>query len=174
MRSLMLSVIVLLAGLPANAQPTRATAVSPDAGRQVRRDFTLEQAALARNSTLAASMQQEARSKLDLAARAVLVELASGPENADPYPVARREVRSRFGRLSTQQSDLLSLYVLTSVAGLLSRPDELKRNGMNEMSEMTSLRLQMMMDRRSKLMSTLSNLMKKTSDTQKSLIQNLK
>jgi flagellar hook-basal body complex protein FliE len=31
---------------------------------------------------------------------------------------------------------------------------------MNEMSEMTSLRLQMMMDRRSKLISTLSNIMR--------------
>jgi hypothetical protein len=36
---------------------------------------------------------------------------------------------------------------------------------MNELSEMTSLRLQMMMDRRSKFISTLSNIMKKISTT---------
>ncbi len=45
---------------------------------------------------------------------------------------------------------------------------------MNEMSEMTSLRLQMAMDRRSKLVSTLSNVMKKISETQDTLVQNLK
>jgi hypothetical protein len=54
--------------------------------------------------------------------------------------------------------------------------DDLKNqlDSMNEMSEMTSLRLQMMMDRRSKFIETLSNLMKKISDTQDSVIQNLK
>jgi hypothetical protein len=49
-----------------------------------------------------------------------------------------------------------------------------KLDGMNEMSEMTSLRLQMMMDRRSKFMSTLSNIMKKISTTQDTIVQNLK
>ncbi|MEO8484812.1 MAG: hypothetical protein ABI585_00600 [Betaproteobacteria bacterium] len=45
---------------------------------------------------------------------------------------------------------------------------------MSEMGEMESLRLQMAMDRRSKLMSTLSNMLRKMSDTSKSVIQNLK
>jgi hypothetical protein len=49
-----------------------------------------------------------------------------------------------------------------------------KLDSMNEMSKMTSLRLQMMLDRRSRFMSTLSNIMKKLSDTQNSLVQNLK
>lgn len=49
-----------------------------------------------------------------------------------------------------------------------------KLDSMNEMSEMTSLRLQMMMDRRSKFISTLSNIMKKISSTQDTLVQNLK
>lgn len=47
-------------------------------------------------------------------------------------------------------------------------------NSMSEMGEMESLRLQMAMDRLSKLMSTLSNLLKKASDTQQSITQNLK
>ena len=47
-------------------------------------------------------------------------------------------------------------------------------SSMNEMSEMTSLRLQMMMDRRSKFMSTLSNIMNKISTTQDTLVKNLK
>jgi hypothetical protein len=45
---------------------------------------------------------------------------------------------------------------------------------MSEMGEMESLRLQMGMDRLSKMMSTLSNILKKISDTANSIIQNLK
>lgn len=54
--------------------------------------------------------------------------------------------------------------------------DEAKNDldSMSEMGEMESLRLQMAMDRMSKMMSTLSNLLKKISDTSSSIIQNLK
>jgi hypothetical protein len=45
---------------------------------------------------------------------------------------------------------------------------------MSEMGEMESLRLQMAMDRLSKMMTVLSNIMKKISDTGSSIIQNLK
>ena len=45
---------------------------------------------------------------------------------------------------------------------------------MSEMGEMDSLRLQMAMDRLSKMMSTLSNLLKKISDTQAGIVQNLR
>lgn len=45
---------------------------------------------------------------------------------------------------------------------------------MNELSEMTSLRLQMTMDRRSKFISTLSRIMKRISTTQDMLVQNTK
>jgi putative addiction module CopG family antidote len=47
-------------------------------------------------------------------------------------------------------------------------------DSMSEMGEMESLRLQMAMDRVSKFMSTLSNILKKSSDTAQSIIQNLK
>jgi hypothetical protein len=62
------------------------------------------------------------------------------------------------------------------MADLRAVGDDLKGklDSMNEMSEMTSLRLQMMMDRRSKFISTLSNIMKKVSTTQESVTQNLK
>jgi hypothetical protein len=45
---------------------------------------------------------------------------------------------------------------------------------MSEMSEMTSLRLQMTMDRRSRFIETLSNIMKKISETNDTQVQNLK
>jgi hypothetical protein len=47
-------------------------------------------------------------------------------------------------------------------------------DSMSEMSDTQSLLLQMSMDRRSKFMETLSNVMKKTSDTQSSILSNLK
>lgn len=47
-------------------------------------------------------------------------------------------------------------------------------DSMSEMGEMESLRLQMAMDRRSKMMSTLSNLLKKVSDTSATITGNLK
>ena len=47
-------------------------------------------------------------------------------------------------------------------------------DSMSEMGEMESLRLQMAMDRLSKTMSTLSNLLKKISDTASQLTANLK
>ena len=43
-----------------------------------------------------------------------------------------------------------------------------------EMGEMESLRLQMAMDRLTKLMSTLSNLLKKIAETAEGIVQNLK
>jgi hypothetical protein len=57
--------------------------------------------------------------------------------------------------------------------------DELARmkhdlDSLSEMGEMESLRLQMAMDRMSKMMSTLSNLLKKISDTAAGITQNLK
>jgi Arc/MetJ-type ribon-helix-helix transcriptional regulator len=45
---------------------------------------------------------------------------------------------------------------------------------LSEMGEMESLRLQMAMDRMSKMMSTLSNLLKKMSETSSAIVQNIK
>ncbi len=47
-------------------------------------------------------------------------------------------------------------------------------DSMSEMSDVQALRLQMYMDRRSKAMSAISNLLKKISDTQQSIVQNWK
>jgi hypothetical protein len=47
-------------------------------------------------------------------------------------------------------------------------------DSMSEMGEMESLRLQMAMDRLAKMMSTLSNLLKKVSDTTNAITQNIK
>lgn len=174
MKKLVPLAIALFVGAPALAQDGRATAIAPAAARAQARDLMLEQAVSARAATLSTGMQLEAREKLDLAARAVLADFASGSQDADPQVLARQQLQARFGRLSARQADVLSFYILAGVVALLSDPAELERNQTAEMSEMMSLRLQTMLDRRSKLMSTLSNLMKKTSDTKKSVIQNIK
>jgi uncharacterized spore protein YtfJ len=63
-----------------------------------------------------------------------------------------------------------------TVSGLKSLLDDIQGNldGMNEMSETTSLRLQMTMDRRTKIIQTLSNMMKKLGSSQERLVQNIK
>ncbi|HRF20247.1 MAG TPA: hypothetical protein PK977_18845, partial [Chitinophagaceae bacterium] len=63
-----------------------------------------------------------------------------------------------------------------SKADIDAMKDKLKSDldSMSEMGEMESLRLQMAMDRMSKMMSTLSNLLKKISKTADDIIQNLK
>lgn len=63
-----------------------------------------------------------------------------------------------------------------SVSSLKALLDENKDrlDSLNELSEMTALRLQMTMDRRSKFVETLSQMMKKSSTTQDILIQNIK
>jgi len=65
---------------------------------------------------------------------------------------------------------------ISTMSQLQAIQDDLKGrlDSLSEMGEMESLRLQMAMDRMSKMMSTLSNLLKKISDTQESITQNLK
>jgi hypothetical protein len=89
-----------------------------------------------------------------------------------PMPVPDPESEPCLIFVSTD----LSNGPLVTVAQLKSIQDDLKGqlDSMNEMSEMTSMRLQMAMDRRSKLIETLSNIMKKISVTADTLVQNLK
>ncbi len=88
-----------------------------------------------------------------------------------------------FGGKSLQVSDLKGGAPLPVVgrddvtrAEIDSATDGAKRDldSMSEMGEMESLRLQMAMDRMSKMTSTLSNLLKKVSDTEEEIAANLK
>lgn len=85
------------------------------------------------------------------------VQLAKG-QNTGPVKL------SSVKRTSPTQSEIDALV------------DQIKNDldSMSEMGEMESLRLQMAMDRRSKLMSTLSNILKKISKTADEITQNLK
>ncbi|QNA44717.1 hypothetical protein [Lacibacter sediminis] len=84
-------------------------------------------------------------------------------------------VRKDAGKLQLQINQFRDSLIVTKaeIDKLLVEMNQ-KKDNMSEMGEMESLRLQMAMDRMSKMMSTLSNLMKKISETQSSITQNLK
>ncbi len=92
-----------------------------------------------------------------------------------------RSLASELKELATTTSSLrhpvrLQAPANPTYANLRTLHGQLQQNldSMNEMSEMTSLRLQMTMDRRSKFIETLSNIMKKLSTTSESIVQNMK
>ena len=86
------------------------------------------------------------------------------------------EARGLLARAEAVRADYAPGAGQPSRAELDASIDQVKSDldSMSEMGEMESLRLQMAMDRMSKMMSTLSNLLKKISDTQNSIVQNIK
>lgn len=95
--------------------------------------------------------------------------------------------QARKGRMLAEGRDLLARAQLKgrnyapaagqpTKAELDASIDQMKSDlySMSEMGEMESLRLQMAMDRLSKMMSTLSNLLKKVSDTSDTITSNIK
>lgn len=96
-------------------------------------------------------------------------------------PVAVRDesdIVSQMNGIETQMSAIQTRQqqLQYDLEALDKEQRELKKklDSLSEMSETTALRLQMMMDRRSKFMTMLSNMLKKMSDTQNSIVQNLK
>ncbi len=155
----------------------------------IQRDVKLERAVSDRYRGMMRLLQPEAKRKLAIASRALIKEMVKSPEPNDLEKIARAEVNKRFVGLSAEQSALLSFFALADIAQyatkLLEGGDkkanfeaiETMKNdldSMSEMGEMESLRLQMAMDRLSKMMTTLSNILKKISDTADGITQNIK
>lgn len=107
-----------------------------------------------------------------------------------PYiqPSAKAWIAQEGKRLAAGQGDAVA-----DAASRFATANAAQRNGMgflalmraeadlrnqldsqSELGETEQLRLQMAMDRQSKLMTTLSNLLKKIDDTSQSIVQNLK
>jgi len=86
------------------------------------------------------------------------------------------DARALLGKAEAAKARYLSKAGGPSKAELDAQVEQMKSDldSMSEMGEMESLRLQMAMDRMSKMMSTLSNLLKKISDTQGSITNNIK
>lgn len=113
------------------------------------------------------------------------LEKVTGRSPNEKFKVSSQMVMYKAPQPDIEEVDLVAEYTTVydlsggggvTIQGLRSLLDDIKGklDGMNEMSEMTSLRLQMTMDRRSKFISTLSQIMKKISTTQDTLVQNIK
>jgi hypothetical protein len=92
-----------------------------------------------------------------------------------------KSLPASLGEISTATANLqkpvrISIPAKLTFADVRALPGQLQSNldGMNEMSEMTSMRLQMAMDRQSKFVEALSNIMKKIDETNSTIIQNIK
>jgi hypothetical protein len=79
------------------------------------------------------------------------------------------------GGVCFEQADLYPRKIISvGDLRLIAESVKNKLDSLSEMGEMESLRLQMAMDRMSKMMSTLSNILKKTSDSAATIVSNLK
>ena len=95
---------------------------------------------------------------------------------------AREELREKLNKSKQSRppaNDLETIFQLMATVyakQLTAEEAELFNDldSLSEMSDIVSLRLQMMLDRRSKFISTLSNLIKKAADTANQITQNLK
>jgi len=101
---------------------------------------------------------------------------------------AKNALRGHFPSASAQQLEVMSFYLICRAAirdagrvqsGLSPYDSDIdawesKRQTMNEMAEELSLKVQMAQERNAKFQSTLSNMMKKVSDTSSGIVSNLK
>jgi hypothetical protein len=81
-----------------------------------------------------------------------------------------RAINDRLARINERKTVLRQTMDSTQSKDMVKN----KLDSLSEMGQMESLRLQMAMDRLSKFMQTLSNLLKKQSDTASAIVQNLK
>lgn len=135
------------------------------------RNLVLEKQSYNRSSNIANYLSPEVKEKLEGITQQLIVSISKENTNLNIDSFVSKEIHRIFLNLNSKQTDLLKFYVLAKTIEKISN-DEMKSIG--EMSEMTSLRLQMAMDRRSKIISTLSQMMKKISTTQDILVQNIK
>jgi hypothetical protein len=82
-------------------------------------------------------------------------------------------IMARVKAINVEKTSLRDSITKKNLADSRARAKR-RLDSMSEMGEMESLRLQMAMDRLSKLMSTLSNLLKKASETATGITQNIK
>ena len=126
--------------------------------------------------------------KILLAARSYLQRARFQHTDAGLRQSAKDALRGYFPSVTTQELEVLVFYLICRVAiaeakvGQVSKKDigraeetvKEQLDTLSEMGEMESLRLQMSMDRLSKLTATLSNLLKKASETAAGITQNIK
>jgi hypothetical protein len=92
--------------------------------------------------------------------------------------VAMNDVAVRFAGQKLSDADLVAISLVVVTQAVEAADADLKAatppGSLSDMSEAQQLRMQAAMDRRSKLFSTLSNLLKKSSETASSITANIK
>ncbi len=153
--------------------------------------------AVRRNARLAGNLSPSAKSKVESAAAALAAAAKQQPamSAAQLQSSARASVIRAFPNLQGMDIEAVVFLVvmkctqdeesdLKQMMNAMQKNDAAKQgvrsaqtnsaNQVSDMSDMDSMRLQMLMDRRSKLLDAMSNVMKSTSDTQSAIIGNLK
>ncbi|MGZ8392756.1 MAG: hypothetical protein ACXWWK_07965 [Gemmatimonadales bacterium] len=160
------------------ARATTTLTVPPAPGAQaplpgdmsISRDLVLERAALSERDKIDGMLSPSAKLKVNGVSETFLNTLLRDNNDVDPSPFVREAMGREFGQLSSQQSDLLTFYALAGVVQLFDEKQAIHSG----LSEEDMLRLQRYMDRRSRFQETLSNLLKKYSETAQAITQNLK
>ena len=99
----------------------------------------------------------------------VIMDATNAQENEMQTIMNEIQAQNNAKQQLRNQMNAVNRDVAANGSAMQSRLDSL-----NELSEMTSLRLQMAMDRRSKFVTALSNVLKKISSTGETIIQNVK
>jgi hypothetical protein len=166
MRKILTTVLVGLVAVPA--------AVS--AQIKVERPITLQTtvqlrtAVIAKYDSLDNYLQPTAREKLAMTATVLQKEVAGLTAPDIIVAHARAEVTRQFPSMTPEQQDRMVFLALTAAV----QSDQEQRDSMGDLSTETSVKMQMYLDRRSKFISTLSNLLKKMSETSDAIVSNLK
>ena len=169
-------VTVAVTGTRANA--TTTLTVPPPPGAQailpgevsISRDLVLERAALSERDKIDGLLSPSAKLKVNSVSETFLSTLLRDNNDVDPSLFVREAMGREFGYLSSQQSDLLTFYALAGVIQLFDEKQAMESG----LSEKDMLMLQQYMDKRSRFQQTLSNLLKKYSETAQAITQNLK
>ncbi len=166
MRKILRTVLVGVVAMPA-AVSAQLKVESPIT---LQTTVQIQTAVVARYDLLDNYLQPTAREKLALTTTMLQKEVAGFTEPDIIVAHARAAVTRQFPGMTPEQQDRMAFLALTAAV----EADQELRESMGDLSNETSLKLQTYLDRRSKLMSTLSNLMKKYSETSDSIISNLK
>ncbi len=143
---------------------------------EIKRDPDLEKSVATRRAKIVAVLPADARKKLDGLAQKVLGQLSNGPIANEPERLVRLQLSSQITNRSAEQANLLCFYVLAEIARLI--PERAKPtddvDAVNAVTEESNLRGEMLLDRRSKLVTALSSTLAKIEKTPDTLAQDIK
>jgi hypothetical protein len=172
--ALPLSVVLLTAVLmPAGAQIRTAPVTPSTTKTPIVTKVDPETATINAENAVFHAKQQSIATHLTPSMAALLLKIAANLAAAPP-PVsadaAAQTVTAGLGSVGPITPSQTSLLQFVAIQEAL----QAQLDSMNKSTEMTAMRLQMAMDRRSKFVEALSNIMKKIDSEQESIVQNLK